>query len=933
MGADSVAKEVYFKVLAESKGTEKLVASITTLSNKMQAIVGVATRLKIPITDVKTTLKKLGLEVLNSTDAIDTYKNQMLNVGAVEKRVALAQKEAARDRKAQLLEVRRLQNNTARDQYKNALDNRKQLREQVRGKLMQSNLERMVSTRNVNQAHALQNKSYKESNILAIKENAMREMVNRKSSRGNALSKVSLENMTGAMRTANLTLSDTGKWTDNVTGKQVKLRDAQIKLNKTTDTFNMNYLGIMFAGMAVQKAFDGMQQSAMQAVGVTEDWSYVMADYFSPNAEYMSERIKDVEWWMDKLGPTGQGIINKFVMLGSAAGRVGFTLGQTMLGYHSIKQELPDIVRFIARKTGLAKNEAAVITKETIPAMNAEINTTKKSHVAAKKHTAQINKKTKATRRGAMSMKGLGLAAVGTVGAMALMSSEASATSEIMEDVGKTMDWIGNDVYGNFKEFCGGSSAVALLLGATIALVVWKMVLPALWKYISGTLLASKSTLILAGTSTTASGAMVGMAGSTAVASTGLLGLAAAGWAALVPLLPIIVAILAIAVALVYVGRVIVKHKDSIAKMFSGLGKSISGVFKGILSGARNVSIGISTWFSNAGTWVLDSFGNIWDFVVGIWDSFTGYICDKWDYIKEKGSGIIKKIVAYFSDLKGTIYEVLGNVKQYFSDKVSDMKVKISSFITIVKTKFNEIKSKIFTVFANIKSTIDEKIESAKVRFTEIKSKVYEVFNNIKSKVTEKLSEVKARFAEVKAKVYTVFTDIKAKVETKIEEVRSKINEKIELIKTKVGEIKTKFKDIFDTIKENISWDKLVKVGTTIMTKIAEGMASAKDIVTKAIYAIPVVGPIVEQLVDSGFFGAVPMAKGGVVTEPTLAMVGERGPEAVIPLEKMGSMGGGMNYHPNITINADINNDVDIDYLTRKINENLYNELNRQGMR
>jgi phage-related minor tail protein len=34
------------------------------------------------------------------------------------------------------------------------------------------------------------------------------------------------------------------------------------------------------------------------------------------------------------------------------------------------------------------------------------------------------------------------------------------------------------------------------------------------------------------------------------------------------------------------------------------------------------------------------------------------------------------------------------------------------------------------------------------------------------------------------------------------------------------------------------------------------------------------------------------MANGGVVTGPTLAMIGEAGPEAVIPLDRMGSMGG-----------------------------------------
>jgi phage-related minor tail protein len=41
------------------------------------------------------------------------------------------------------------------------------------------------------------------------------------------------------------------------------------------------------------------------------------------------------------------------------------------------------------------------------------------------------------------------------------------------------------------------------------------------------------------------------------------------------------------------------------------------------------------------------------------------------------------------------------------------------------------------------------------------------------------------------------------------------------------------------------------------------------------------------------------LAEGGVVTGPTLALIGEAGPEAVIPLDRMGSMGGG-----NVTINV-----------------------------
>ena len=40
-----------------------------------------------------------------------------------------------------------------------------------------------------------------------------------------------------------------------------------------------------------------------------------------------------------------------------------------------------------------------------------------------------------------------------------------------------------------------------------------------------------------------------------------------------------------------------------------------------------------------------------------------------------------------------------------------------------------------------------------------------------------------------------------------------------------------------------------------------------------------------------GFFSAFGMAEGGIVTKPTLAVVGESGPEAVIPLDRAGGLG------------------------------------------
>ena len=49
----------------------------------------------------------------------------------------------------------------------------------------------------------------------------------------------------------------------------------------------------------------------------------------------------------------------------------------------------------------------------------------------------------------------------------------------------------------------------------------------------------------------------------------------------------------------------------------------------------------------------------------------------------------------------------------------------------------------------------------------------------------------------------------------------------------------------------------------------------------------------------AGFLGATPMATGGLVTGPTLGLIGEAGPELVVPLDKLGNMGS-----TNVTVNV-----------------------------
>ena len=74
--------------------------------------------------------------------------------------------------------------------------------------------------------------------------------------------------------------------------------------------------------------------------------------------------------------------------------------------------------------------------------------------------------------------------------------------------------------------------------------------------------------------------------------------------------------------------------------------------------------------------------------------------------------------------------------------------------------------------------------------------------------------------------------------------------------------------------------------------------------------------------------GKLGFAKGGVVTKPTLGILGEAGPEAAIPLSKMSGMGGGTN-NITVNVNADVSSDIDLDRLADQISAKIYDNVRR----
>jgi len=100
-------------------------------------------------------------------------------------------------------------------------------------------------------------------------------------------------------------------------------------------------------------------------------------------------------------------------------------------------------------------------------------------------------------------------------------------------------------------------------------------------------------------------------------------------------------------------------------------------------------------------------------------------------------------------------------------------------------------------------------------------------------------------------------------------------------------------------------------IGSWIINGLIDMIKGAAAAVMSAVQSImPDVGGMVQGAIG-GIGGAIKglipgLAHGGIVTSPTLAVVGEAGPEAVIPLNKAGNLGSPVY---NITVNAGMGTD------------------------
>ena len=233
-------------------------------------------------------------------------------------------------------------------------------------------------------------------------------------------------------------------------------------------------------------------------------------------------------------------------------------------------------------------------------------------------------------------------------------------------------------------------------------------------------------------------------------------------------------------------------------------------------------------------------------------------------------------------------------------DKIKAFAIKTwNAITTAVSTAVNNLKNKVSAVFNAIKTTVTN-------IWNGIKTTISNVWNNIKSKVSTTINGIKST-------VTNVFNAIKSSVSNTWNKIKESITKPIEKAKEVVKSAIDKIKSIINGAKLSLPHFKLPHF------KIDGGVLP---------WGIGGKGRKPSISVDW-------YAKGGIFDSASLIGVGEKGAEAVVPLDtlwkkmdKIAEGSGGMN----IVINVQASPGMDTRALAEEVQRQLINTVNRRRL-
>ncbi len=264
-----------------------------------------------------------------------------------------------------------------------------------------------------------------------------------------------------------------------------------------------------------------------------------------------------------------------------------------------------------------------------------------------------------------------------------------------------------------------------------------------------------------------------------------------------------------------------------------------------------------------------------------------------------------------------TIYKNWSILKTFFPALWEVIKASFENMVIKIQYGWNKLKEVVYGVIRSILDTVAPLLdwlpgrlgESFEVMRQAVNSKLNDVGNNIdtlssrteqnRAKMEEALNTLSNSWGDLKQSIVGTFSPIKEQTD---------LLTKQSVVTDIASQTQNAFKDsLFKTAdaqkdlkKETDKATKSIKEQAEALTGLAKvlGGKRAIDVSPKSIvsyYKAQYINKIYKET------GEIPtLASGGIVKRPTLAMIGERGPEAVVPLQASGAGIDGMNITLNV---------------------------------
>lgn len=300
--------------------------------------------------------------------------------------------------------------------------------------------------------------------------------------------------------------------------------------------------------------------------------------------------------------------------------------------------------------------------------------------------------------------------------------------------------------------------------------------------------------------------------------------------------------------------------------ILTGVTTVLGGVFAFLTSPLTLIALGIAAVIT-IGYLLYAHWDEIKAYAEEVWNSIKDWVNQAWEGIKEAWSNIGE----WFSEKWEAVKAIFEPVGQWFREKFQNAWDNLTNIFKIIGQWFNERWTEVKNILSPIGQWFKDKFQSAWDGLTNIFKSLGSWFGARWNDVTNALSNVASWFGNVFTNAYNA-------------------------VKNAFSSIGSFFSGVWATVKNIfVNAGQMVgsAVGGAFRGAVNAVLGTIENIVNGFINMINGVIGVINALpgVSLGYINGISLprlARGGIVDSPTIAMIGEAGKEAVVPLENTG---------------------------------------------